>query len=63
MLKERELVKAKRTKYWQQEDYLWYSFIEIVKQLQCGENDKQSIITKLRNYCRISGLNCLIIPL
>jgi hypothetical protein len=44
-LKERELVKAKGFKYWQQEKCLGDSFIEIVRHLQHGENDKQPITT------------------
>jgi hypothetical protein len=40
VLKERELVKAKGAKDWQQEEHLWDSFIEVVKQLQHGGTDK-----------------------
>ncbi len=44
MFKERELVKAKGAKDWQQEEHLQYSFIEIVRQLQHGGINKQPII-------------------
>jgi hypothetical protein len=44
-LKEREPVKAKGIKYWQQEKCLQDSFIEIVRHLQHGENDKQPTTT------------------
>jgi hypothetical protein len=44
VFKEREPVKAKGAKDWQQEKCLWDSFIEIVRQLQHGGTNKQPTI-------------------
>jgi hypothetical protein len=45
MLKERKLIKIKRAKDWQQEEHLWDSFTETIRQLQHGENDEQNSTT------------------
>jgi hypothetical protein len=44
VFKEREPIKAKGAKDWQQENRLLDSFIEIVRQLQHGGTDKQPTI-------------------
>jgi len=41
VLKERELVKAKGIEDWQWKKRLWDSFIETIRQLQCGGTEKQ----------------------
>ncbi len=44
MFKEKELIKAKGTEDWQQKEHLWYSFIEIIRELQHDGIDKQPTI-------------------
>jgi hypothetical protein len=45
VLKERESIKAKGVEDWQWKEHLWDSFIETVRKLQHGENDKQTTTT------------------
>jgi hypothetical protein len=41
VFKERDLIKAKGAKNWQQKEHLWDSFIENIRQVQHGGNEKQ----------------------
>ncbi len=60
MFKEREPVKAKGAKDWQQEEHLWDSFIETIRQLQ-HNGAKNQPTTINEGLLQSNWLDCLII--
>jgi hypothetical protein len=60
MFKEKELVKAKGVKEWQQEKCIWDSFIETIEYYNIV-GLKTNLLPSMKVHCRIIGLDCLII--
>jgi hypothetical protein len=60
VFKEKEPVKAKGAKEWQQEKCIWDSFIETIKHCNIV-GLKTNLLPSMKVHCRIIGLDCLII--
>jgi hypothetical protein len=60
MFKEKELVKTKGVKEWQQEKRIWDSFIETIKHYNIV-GLKTNLLPSMKGHCKIIGLDYLII--
>jgi hypothetical protein len=60
VFKEKELVKTKGVKEWQQEECIWDLFIETIKHYSIV-GLKTNQLPSMKVHCRVIGLDCLII--